>query len=57
MIVSLAGKIWNARRGHRIPRLDLEDVDCKTGPALIADHDGTPTAFGVGVKDRLTRLP
>jgi endoglucanase len=31
--------------------------DCKTGPALIADHDGTPTPFGIGLKNRLSHLP
>ena len=30
--------------------------DCSKGPALIADHDGTPTAFGAGLKNRLARV-
>jgi endoglucanase len=31
--------------------------DCKKGPALITDYAGTPTALGVGLKNRLTSLP
>jgi endoglucanase len=31
--------------------------DCSKGPALIADHNGTPTDFGVGLKNHLTQLP
>jgi endoglucanase len=31
--------------------------DCKSGPALITDYTGTPTAFGAGLKSRLTALP
>ncbi|MDX3112219.1 glycoside hydrolase family 5 protein [Streptomyces scabiei] len=27
--------------------------DCKSGPALITDYDGTPTAYGQGLKNRL----
>jgi endoglucanase len=30
--------------------------DCATGPSLISDHDGTPTAFGQGLKDRLAKV-
>jgi endoglucanase len=29
---------------------------CSGGPALIRDYDGTPTAFGAGFRDHLTRL-
>lgn len=28
--------------------------DCGSGPALISDYDGTPTAYGVGLRDHLT---
>lgn len=27
--------------------------DCSSGPSLISGYDGTPTAFGVGVRDHL----
>jgi hypothetical protein len=30
--------------------------DCNNGPALISDYDGTPTAFGVGVRDHFLSL-
>jgi endoglucanase len=30
--------------------------DCRDGPALISDWSGTPTAFGVGLRDHLARL-
>jgi endoglucanase len=29
---------------------------CRGGPSLIMDYRGTPTAFGVGFRDHLTRL-
>ncbi|WP_231956754.1 MULTISPECIES: cellulose binding domain-containing protein [unclassified Actinoplanes] len=30
--------------------------DCSTGPSLISNHNGTATAFGQGLKDRLARV-
>ncbi len=30
--------------------------DCSSGPALISDYNGTPTGFGVGLRDRLRAL-
>jgi hypothetical protein len=30
--------------------------DCGSGPALISDYDGTPTAYGVGLRDHLAEL-
>ncbi|KUL31276.1 cellulose-binding protein [Actinoplanes awajinensis subsp. mycoplanecinus] len=30
--------------------------DCATGPSLISNHNGTPTVFGQGLKDRLARV-
>ncbi|WP_371568173.1 hypothetical protein [Streptomyces canus] len=27
--------------------------DCKSGPSLITDYNGTPTAYGQGLKNRL----
>jgi hypothetical protein len=26
---------------------------CDTGPSLITNYDGTPTAFGVGLRDHI----
>eukprot|EP01103_Thecamoeba_quadrilineata_P005661 TRINITY_DN15430_c0_g1_i1.p1 TRINITY_DN15430_c0_g1~~TRINITY_DN15430_c0_g1_i1.p1 ORF type:complete len:229 (-),score=44.67 TRINITY_DN15430_c0_g1_i1:41-667(-) len=31
--------------------------DCSSGPALISDYDGTPTAFGVGLQQHLQAMP
>ena len=30
--------------------------DCSSGPALISSYDGTPTAFGTGLRDHLRAL-
>ncbi|WP_199815670.1 cellulase family glycosylhydrolase [Streptomyces griseus] len=30
--------------------------DCSSGPSLIAGYDGTPTSFGVGLRDHLRAL-
>jgi endoglucanase len=30
--------------------------NCNTGPALITSYDGTPTAFGIGLRDHLRAL-
>ncbi|MEV0449423.1 cellulase family glycosylhydrolase [Streptomyces sp. NPDC050600] len=30
--------------------------DCGSGPALITSYDGTPTAFGIGLRDHLRTL-
>ncbi|WP_199830439.1 cellulase family glycosylhydrolase [Streptomyces sp. MMG1533] len=30
--------------------------DCNTGPALISGYDGTPTAYGIGLRDHLRAL-
>lgn len=30
--------------------------DCSSGPALISDYNGTPTEFGVGLKNHLSSL-
>ena len=29
---------------------------CNSGPALITDYNGTPTAFGQGLRDHLTTV-
>lgn len=29
---------------------------CSRGPALITNYNGTPTAYGVGLKDHLASL-
>ena len=44
---------WADQRGLGYLGWTWNTWDCKTGPALIADHDGTPTAFGAGLKNRL----
>jgi hypothetical protein len=30
--------------------------DCSSGPALISNYDGTPTSFGIGLRDHLRSL-
>ncbi len=30
--------------------------DCKGGPSLISNYDGTPTSYGVGFKDHLAQI-
>ncbi|MFG2603027.1 cellulose binding domain-containing protein [Streptomyces sp. NPDC048514] len=30
--------------------------DCSSGPALISSYDGTPTAYGIGLRDHLRAL-
>jgi Cellulase (glycosyl hydrolase family 5) len=30
--------------------------DCSAGPALISDYEGTPTAFGIGLREHLAAL-
>ncbi|MFJ4624084.1 cellulase family glycosylhydrolase [Streptomyces sp. NPDC088812] len=30
--------------------------DCSSGPSLISDYDGTPTAYGIGLRDHLRAL-
>ncbi len=43
---------------HRISYLGWtwNTWDCRTGPALIAAYDGTPTAFGIGLRTHLAAL-
>jgi len=31
--------------------------DCSSGPSLITDYTGTPTAYGAGVKAHFLTLP
>ncbi|MEU6894649.1 cellulose binding domain-containing protein [Streptomyces sp. NPDC046557] len=31
--------------------------DCSSGPALISSYDGTPTPYGIGVRDHLRAVP
>jgi endoglucanase len=31
--------------------------DCSTGPSLISSYDGTPTAYGAGLRDHLLSAP
>jgi hypothetical protein len=44
--LSYLGWTWNEGGGWT----------CKGGPTLIADYDGTPTAYGLGVKNHLAAL-
>jgi endoglucanase len=30
--------------------------DCSSGPSLVTAYDGTPTAYGVGLRDHLRAL-
>ncbi|MFG2126374.1 cellulase family glycosylhydrolase [Streptomyces sp. NPDC048751] len=41
--LSYLGWTWNA-------------WDCSSGPSLIAGYDGTPTSFGIGLRDHLRAL-
>ncbi|MFD9500064.1 cellulase family glycosylhydrolase [Streptomyces sp. NPDC060035] len=41
--LSYLGWTWNA-------------WDCSTGPSLISDYDGTPTPYGIGLRDHLRAL-
>jgi hypothetical protein len=33
------------------------DFACNSGPGLITDYNGTPTAYGIGLRDHLATLP
>lgn len=33
-----------------------DDTDCYSGPTLISDYDGTPTPFGIGLREHLRQL-
>lgn len=41
---------WADARGISYLGWSWNTWDCKTGPALITSYDGTPTAFGAGIK-------
>jgi hypothetical protein len=30
--------------------------DCSSGPSLISNYDGTPTSYGIGLRDHLRAL-
>src|SRR5205085_1117644 len=42
--VSYLGWAWNA------------DFQCNNGPSLITAYDGTPTAFGIGLKNNIAKF-
>ncbi|BFU43872.1 cellulose binding domain-containing protein [Krasilnikovia sp. MM14-A1004] len=48
---------WADARGVGYLGWTWNTWNCATGPALISDYTGTPTAFGQGLKDRLARVP
>jgi endoglucanase len=42
-VLSYLGRTWNT-------------WNCATGPSLISSYDGTPTAYGIGLRDHLRAL-
>lgn len=47
---------WLDARGISYLGWTWNTWNCGSGPALIGDYNGTPTAFGQGLKDRLALL-
>jgi endoglucanase len=47
---------WADARGISYLGWTWNTWDCRTGPALIADYAGTPTAFGEGLRAHLLTL-
>ena len=47
---------WADARGVSYLGWTWNTWDCKTGPALVTGYDGTPTAFGTGLRDHLRSL-
>ncbi|AUY53494.1 cellulase family glycosylhydrolase [Streptomyces sp. CB01881] len=47
---------WSDDRGLSYLGWTWNTWDCSSGPALISGYDGTPTAFGIGVRDHLRTL-
>jgi len=47
---------WFDARGLSYLGWTWNTWDCSSGPALISGYDGTPTAFGTGLRDRLRAL-
>ncbi|MFD0277406.1 cellulase family glycosylhydrolase [Kitasatospora sp. NPDC127111] len=47
---------WSDDRGLSYLGWTWNTWDCSSGPALISGYDGTPTAFGLGLRDHLRAL-
>lgn len=47
---------WFDARGLSYLGWTWNTWDCSSGPSLISGYDGTPTAFGTGLRDRLCAL-
>jgi hypothetical protein len=47
---------WFDDRGLSYPGWTWNAWDCSTGPSLISAYDGTPTAYGIGMRDHLRAL-
>ena len=48
---------WADARGISYLGWAWNTWDCRTGPALVTDYAGTPTAFGEGLRAHLLSLP
>ncbi|MFI6333902.1 cellulose binding domain-containing protein [Streptomyces sp. NPDC050535] len=47
---------WFDARGLSYLGWTWNTWDCSSGPALISDYNGTPTPFGIGLRDHLRAL-
>lgn len=47
---------WSDDRDLSCPGWTWNTWDCSSGPSLISDHDGTPTSYGIGLRDHLRAL-
>jgi hypothetical protein len=48
---------WLDARGASYLGWTWNTWDCSSGPSLISSYDGTPTAYGAGLRDHLLSLP
>jgi hypothetical protein len=48
---------WADAHGISYLAWDWGAFDCRGGPSLISDYDGTPTQFGAGFRQHLLALP
>nr|BEK71166.1 hypothetical protein KPHV_83930 [Kitasatospora purpeofusca] len=47
---------WSDDHGLSYPGRTWNTWDCSSAPALNSGYDGTPTAFGFGLRDHLRAL-
>ncbi len=47
---------WLDARGASYLGWTWDTWDCRSGPALITDYSGSPTAYGAGLRDHLAQL-